>query len=144
MFKVSQIAIRIETCYYICAVVIMLSRLYMKKTLFLTSISLILFSCEGEKKSNANGENTAPVTIPADINTLLDKNTCLTCHKADEKLIGPSFKDIAQKGYSDAEMVHLMFNPKPENWPGYPPMTPPINLQKEDAEAIAKWINSLK
>ena len=35
---------------------------------------------------------------------LLKKNNCMTCHAVDKKLVGPSYKDVANKyrGQSDA------------------------------------------
>lgn len=81
--------------------------------------------------------------IPADIQEILKKNICLTCHKVDAKLIGPSYKDVAKKGYTAEKMVELIYNPKPENWPGYPAMAPMKQVPKDDALKVAKWINSL-
>jgi cytochrome c len=38
----------------------------------------------------------------------------------------------------------LIANPKPSNWPGYPPMAAMKNVPKDDAIKIATWINSLR
>jgi cytochrome c len=128
----------------------------MKHITLIATAAFLFAACGGEKTENTNNNvteqlppNTAtaepqPTEIPAEINTLLEKNTCLTCHKVDEKLVGPAYKDVAQKGYSDEEMVSLMYAPKPENWPGYPPMLAQTSLPKDEALTIAKWINGLK
>ena len=75
---------------------------------------------------------------------LIAKNGCTACHSLDQKIVGPSFKEIAKKGYTPDRIVQLIYNPEPSNWPGYPPMTPMPNVPKEEAEKIAKWITELK
>lgn len=114
-------------------------------------LSAFLFSCGGNQNKQTSPstsekptETQAGTEIPQEISGLLSKYTCATCHKADEKLIGPAYNEVAQKGYSDAEIVNLVYNPKPENWPGYPPMPPQKTVPQEDAMKIAAWINSLK
>lgn len=85
----------------------------------------------------------AQVKIPADIEALLTKNTCLACHKPDQRLVGPGYKEVmAKKKYKPEQIVELIANPKPANWPGYPPMAP-LNVPKDEAMKIAKWIVSL-
>ncbi len=87
---------------------------------------------------------TATIEIPADVNELLNKHTCLTCHAAGEKIVGPAYKEVATKNYTNEQIVELIAKPKPEHWPDYPPMAPLPNVPKEDALKIAAWINSLK
>jgi cytochrome c len=87
--------------------------------------------------------NVQAQDIPEDIKSILQKNTCLACHKADAKLVGPAYKDVAKKGYTKEKIVDLIANPKPSNWPGYPPMAPMKNISKDDAMKVAGWINSL-
>ncbi|AWL08507.1 MULTISPECIES: c-type cytochrome [Aquirufa] len=82
--------------------------------------------------------------FPADIKPLMQKYTCFACHKVDARLVGPAYTDVAKKKYSNAKIVELIANPKPENWPGYPPMMALKNVPKADAMKIASWINSLK
>lgn len=87
---------------------------------------------------------SAQTTIPKDIQTLLQKNTCLACHTVDKKLVGPSYKDIRKKNYKADQIVNLIYNPQPKNWPGYPPMAPMKQVPKAEALKIANWIVSLK
>lgn len=35
------------------------------------------------------------IKIPADVEKLLSKYTCLACHKADQRLVGPALKIAA-------------------------------------------------
>lgn len=85
----------------------------------------------------------AQVKVPADIEALLNKHTCSACHRADARLVGPAYTDVAKKKYSPEKIVELIYKPVPENWPGYPPMAPMTNVPKDDALKLAKWINSL-
>jgi len=93
--------------------------------------------------SSSSGGAAKPVTVPEDVNALLTKYTCLACHRPDSKLVGPAYVDVAKRKYTNQEIVNLIYEPKPANWPGYPPMAPMKQVPKEDALKIATWINSL-
>ena len=82
--------------------------------------------------------------IPEEVNKLLDKNICNTCHKLDERLIGPSYRELSAKGYDIKTTMELIAEPKPENWPDYPPMAPMGFVDKKELKVIAKWIVDLK
>jgi cytochrome c551/c552 len=80
-----------------------------------------------------------------DVKPLLTKYTCVSCHNPNTKQVGPAFVDIAQKKYSIAKMVNLIYNPDPRNWPGYAVAMPPMkNVPKADAEKIAAWIKTME
>jgi cytochrome c len=50
---------------------------------------------------------------------------------------------MAKKKYKPEQIVELIYNPQPSNWPGYPPMAALPNVPKDEALKIAKWIVSL-
>ncbi|TXK45769.1 c-type cytochrome [Pontibacter qinzhouensis] len=80
-----------------------------------------------------------------DIEPLLVKNTCTACHAPAKKQVGPSFAEIARRNYTNKQIVELIHNPKPENWPTYAtPMPPMPQVATSEALKIAEWINSLK
>lgn len=81
--------------------------------------------------------------VPADIAALLNKNTCSACHNPYERLVGPAYSEVAKKKYSTAQIVALVYEPKPEHWPGYPPMMAMPQVPKGEVEKLAKWINTL-
>ena len=81
--------------------------------------------------------------IPDDMKALMTKYTCIACHRVDARLVGPAYKDVAKRNYSDAQIVDLIYNPKPANWPGYIAMAPMKQVPKEDAAKLATWINGL-
>ena len=79
------------------------------------------------------------------VNALLAKNTCTACHQANKKQVGPSYADIAKRKYTNEQIVELIYNPKPENWPDYAtPMAPMPQVPREEALKIAAYINSLR
>jgi cytochrome c len=89
--------------------------------------------------------SAAQTPIPDDIKALLQKNTCLACHKVDSKLVGPGYKEVMKKKkYKPQQIVDLIYKPKPSNWPGYVPMAALPSVPKDEALKIATWIASLK
>lgn len=87
----------------------------------------------------------AQTKIPPNIEKLLQKNTCLACHRADTRLVGPAYKDVMKKKkYKPEQIVELIYKPVPSNWEGYPPMAALTNVPKDEALIIAKWITTLK
>jgi cytochrome c551/c552 len=81
--------------------------------------------------------------VPAEVSALLNKHACLACHNPYEKIIGPPYAEVAKKKYTTDQIVELVHNPKPEHWPGFPPMAPMAHVPKADIVVIATWINSL-
>ncbi len=81
--------------------------------------------------------------IPDDMKALMTKYTCIACHRVDARLVGPAYKDVAKRNYTDDQIVELIYNPKPANWPGYIAMAPMKQVPKDDALKLASWINSL-
>jgi cytochrome c len=82
--------------------------------------------------------------VPADIQKLLEKNTCLACHHPTNRLVGPPYSEVAKRKYTPERIVELIYKPNPANWPDYPvPMAALPNVPKDEALAIGKWINTL-
>ncbi len=97
------------------------------------------------KAAAAPAEDAKPKRkpVPAEVSALLNKHACFACHQAYDKVIGPAYSEVAKKKYSADKIVELVHSPKPENWPGYPPMAPLAHVPKADIIVIANWINSL-
>jgi cytochrome c len=78
---------------------------------------------------------------------LVGKSDCLTCHKIDDKLIGPSYKEIANK-YAGAPndaitaLARTIILGGSGNW-GNVPMTPHPGVSQEDAETMVRYILTL-
>jgi len=98
-------------------------------------------------KSKTNKKTVAkPETILTDaqVQPLLTNNTCVACHHKDKRVVGPSFKLIAKRNYTNEKILELIYNPQPKNWPEYAtPMAPMSQVPKDEALKIAAWINSL-
>ena len=94
------------------------------------------------QKTFSKSRNTVPTY--AEIQPLLTKNTCMACHQANKQVVGPSFMAVARRKYSNQKIVDLIYNPQPQNWPGFAsPMAPMPQVPKDEALQIAAWINSL-
>jgi cytochrome c551/c552 len=90
-------------------------------------------------------KSTAAVLTYGEIEPLLAKNTCTACHQVSKRQVGPAFRDIAKRNYSNERIVQLIYTPEPKNWPEHEtPMAPMPQVPKGEALTIAAWINSLK
>jgi cytochrome c len=79
---------------------------------------------------------------------LVSKSDCLTCHKIDETLTGPAYREVANKyaGYSDTIVTHLakkIINGGTGVW-GQVPMTAHASVSEDDAKAMVKYVLLLK
>ncbi|MEO6036812.1 MAG: hypothetical protein ABIQ93_00275, partial [Saprospiraceae bacterium] len=108
-------------------------------------------STVGEAKKAAAKTTATPAAKPKamvvtekEALVLLNKHTCTACHKTNDRAVGPAYAEVAKRKYSTAKIVALVYNPKPEHWPGYTPMAPMTQVPKKDIEKIAIWINSLR
>ncbi len=105
-----------------------------------------------EKKDDQKETTTevADVTQNPDYQKGLDilaKNDCLTCHKVDETLTGPAYRDVANK-YAGADTAVSYLTEKIINggkgvW-GSVMMVPHPGISQADAEAMVKYILLLK
>lgn len=79
---------------------------------------------------------------------LIAKSDCLTCHKIDEPLTGPSYRDVANK-YADQapgivpQLAEKIIKGGTGVW-GQVPMLPHATLSQADAETMVRYILLLK
>lgn len=77
---------------------------------------------------------------------LAKSKNCLTCHSADKKIVGPSYKDIVAKRSGEAgieaKLAGKIKAGSKGEW-GMVPM-PPNNVTDAESVTLAKWILSLK
>ena len=80
-------------------------------------------------------------------NALLKKNNCIACHAADKKLVGPSYKAVADKyrGQSDAadKLAKKIRAGGAGVW-GAIPMPPHPQVSEADAKKMATYILNTK
>lgn len=148
----------------------------MKKVLILFSFYAMITACGGgsgtaDNKDTAASSDMSAATRQPEVDTnandigtnrsegseqsgvhekgaqIISQSDCLSCHKVDEKLIGPSYKEVAKKyEASDANIKYLadkIINGGSGVW-GDIPMTPHPAISKEDAAEMAKYVLSLK
>ncbi len=122
-----------------------------KKWIVLSAIALFVSCGESAPKEDTAKEETA-TTETVDLSTnpdyikgveLIGKSDCLTCHKLEEKLIGPSYKDVAAKYENTPENIKMLAGKIITGgkgvW-GEVEMTAHPDLSQEDAEALVKYI----
>jgi len=127
----------------------------MKKVLITLVAGIALVACGGNKENKETTTETA-ATAASSLSSnpdyqkgleLVGKSDCLTCHKANEKNIGPAYKDVAAKYENTDENVKMLaekiIKGGSGNW-GAIPMTAHPALSQEDAEAMVKYVLLLK
>lgn len=128
----------------------------MKKYILSFTVTLFLASCgSGRDDKKSETEKKEPVVEDISKNPdyekglgLIANSDCLTCHKVDERITGPSYREVANKyaGLSDTIISHLaskIINGGNGVW-GEVFMTPHDGLSQEDAEAMVKYVLLLK
>ena len=78
---------------------------------------------------------------------LAQKSGCLACHAVDKKIVGPSYKEVANKYRADkgaeAKLVDKVKKGGQGVW-GPVPMPPNTHVADADIKTLVKWILSLK
>jgi cytochrome c len=131
----------------------------MKKTFLAVIAAAFLISCGDGEKKEADKQPAAEKseTKADDLSSnpdyekglaLIAKSDCLTCHKVDEAVTGPAYRDVANKyaGTPDTVVSYLakkIISGGKGNW-GEMYMTPHPAVSQEDAEAMVKYILLLK
>ena len=88
--------------------------------------------------------SAAPAFANAD---LAQAKSCLACHAADKKLVGPSYKDVAAK-YAGQKDAAAMLATKIQKggvgaW-GQVPMPANPQVSADEAKTLATWVLSIK
>ena len=79
---------------------------------------------------------------------LMEKSGCISCHRVDQKLIGPSFRQVAAKYRSDNEAPALLFEKVREGgegvWGDIPMIAnSPEKIADADLHRVLAWVLSL-
>jgi cytochrome c len=132
----------------------------MKKIIITSAIALVLIACGGSGTENKEAvkEETKKEEATTSISddpvyqeglALVAKpeNLCLTCHKIDEKLTGPAYRDVANKYENTPENVKKLAEKVVKGGSGVwgdVAMVPAPGLKIEDAEKMVKYILLLR
>ena len=131
----------------------------MKKLGIITMMTaLTIMACnsadDGQKETKDETTSTTTTTSNTDNPVykqglaLVGKNGCFACHQVDKKIVGPTYRDVAEK-YAGAtpEVISTLGKKIIEggsgNW-GEAIMTPHPNVTQEEAETMVKYILLLK
>jgi cytochrome c len=148
----------------------------MKKIFLVLGVSLIITACGGNKTGNDsaadstsaanktavatnsdaaqdtaashNGTDKAGGTPSAPGAQLIAKFDCLTCHKEQQKIVGPAYADVAEKYKSGGDAIvdtlaNKVIKGGSGHW-GTTPMTPHPAISMDDAKTMVKYILSIK
>ena len=142
----------------------------MKKRLLIFGVCSVFLACNSsdksavaddtttEKSRGAGGQQLSVDTMVNHIEAisfagseegkqLISKSDCLGCHKLNEKLVGPSFADVAKKYEANDANLNLLaskvVNGGAGAW-GEVPMSPHPAITQKDAKEMVKYILSLK
>ncbi|WP_158994862.1 c-type cytochrome [Mucilaginibacter sp. L196] len=133
----------------------------MKKSFIIFGLALAISACGNNKSSNSSGTDTTATTTTTTSSSqntsvavkdtlgeaLIQKNDCLTCHKLDQKIIGPAYIDVANKYTASPAVIDTLANKIIKggsgNW-GNIAMSPHPNLSMTDAQDMVRYILSLK
>lgn len=122
----------------------------MKKSLFLL-LAAAMMACGGnENKGEAADEGIAKGPAQTNLNDeglqLIANSDCVACHKVEEKVIGPAYKEVAERYHgSDTAVSYLarkILEGGAGQW-GTVPMTAHPQHNQEEAEKMARYILSL-
>ena len=85
---------------------------------------------------------SVPALASAD---LAQKKGCMACHAVDRKVLGPAFRDVAAKyaGRDSAIMERSIREGGSGRW-GAVPMPAQPQVTAAEAQALARWISSVK
>jgi cytochrome c len=79
--------------------------------------------------------------------SLIATSDCLTCHKVEEKVTGPSYKDVSMKYEATDANIEMLAGKIIKGgtgvW-GQVPMTPHDSISVDDAKTMVKYILALK
>jgi len=126
----------------------------MKKMFVTMAIALVIFACNSGEEKKPDEKAPAATTPAADDEAKYAKavemiagSDCLTCHKINEKLTGPSYKEVAAKYEATDANIEMLSKKIIEGgsgvW-GAVAMTPHPTLSPEDAKEMARYVLSLK
>ena len=128
----------------------------MKQLIACLFLSGALYACGGGDNKTAENGSGKTETVGKDLSanpdyqkglSLIASSDCLTCHKVDEKIQGPAYRDVANK-YPDNEatldtLASKIIKGGSGNW-GPISMTAHSKLTEDDAKQMVKYIMLLK
>lgn len=104
------------------------------------ALSVVIMALAMASFGTAAAQSAPEATV---VKPLLAKGTCLACHAVDKKIVGPAYRDVAEKYRGDAKAVdHLAEKIQKGGsgvW-GAVPMPPAAGISAAEAEILATWV----
>lgn len=130
-----------------------------KRFLMPVMVSAVFFAaCGGgdKKTEQAKSETTTPAADNSMVSgggatkskgeELISQKDCKTCHKEEMKLVGPAYKDVANKYEANDKNIDMLADKVIKggsgNW-GEVAMLPHPDISKDDAKEMVKYILSI-
>jgi cytochrome c len=120
----------------------------MKKLVLVGCLGMLMFSCTKKEQasvSETSAEPAAATNAHLSGDQIIETLDCSGCHSIGERMIGPSYKEIANK-YSEKDIDVLaakIIEGGSGVW-GSVPMQPHSQVSKEDAKKMVSYILSLR
>lgn len=124
----------------------------MKKLLLAGAMGFLILSCSKKENTEAQGVPSETSAVSETVKAanlsgdqIIETLDCSGCHAVNERMIGPSYKEIAGK-YSDKDIEMLaskIIEGGSGVWGGVP-MAPHPQVSKEDAKKMVEYILSQK
>lgn len=136
----------------------------LKKMLFVAAVTVSMVACgnnETDTAATTTETNTTTAETPAapanasGISeeeadkglTLIAQSDCLTCHKVEDRIVGPSYSEVAAKYPANDSTYNYLARKIIQGgkgvW-GEVAMSPHPDLSEDDARQMAKYVMSLK
>ena len=110
--------------------------------------AVMFAACGGNNQHQQAPGTTAVDPAAQQGKDLIAKSDCRTCHQDDKKLIGPAYKDVANKYTANDSTISSLADKVIKGgkgvWDSVNIMTPHPTLQKSDVELMLKYVFSLK
>lgn len=77
---------------------------------------------------------------------LAKKHNCMTCHQIDRKLVGPAYREVAEKYSGQGDMVETLVKKVRAGGSGVwgpIPMPPNPAVSEEDIRKLVQWVLSM-
>jgi cytochrome c len=106
--------------------------------------NIVAFGIGGAMALSAAAANAALDDAKAE--ALMKSGGCSVCHAVDKKLIGPAYKEVAQKHKGEADAVakleKAVRSGSKDVYGGKIPMppTPPAKISDADLHALLEWV----
>jgi cytochrome c len=85
----------------------------------------------------------AAITVDLGLGKQVYENQCLSCHKFNQKVVGPSYAEVLPKYNGDADALASFIRKPSKVNPEYPPM-PQLGLNESEIKSVVAYLFQLE